>query len=86
MTDPRLAITGARSPYGHDTLPRCLYHHEPIGRYLDEIRRFAADLKAKGILGGEEPGTVAWFDHVREVLVEEGHRIDAGDWLLTEGE
>lgn len=88
MTDDRHAIHGTLSPYGHTTLARCIHHHEPIGRYLDDARGFAADLKAKGIIGDTEPepGTAPWFDHVREELAAEGHRIGAADWLWTEGE
>lgn len=86
MTDDRHAIPGTLSPYGHKTLPRCLHRHDPIGRYLDEIRGFAADLRAKGIIGDDEPGTAPWFDRVREELAAEGHRVDAADWLVTEDE
>lgn len=72
MTDDLHAIPGTLSPYGHKTLARCLHRHDPIGRYLDEIRGFAADLKAKGIIGDTEPepGTVAFFAHVREAEVD----------------
>ena len=53
-------------------LPADLRQHLPIGRYLDDARRFAADLKARGIIGDDEPGTVAFFDHVREEMAAEG--------------